>query len=70
MIVINSQLNKHIEIYKDWLGYDVNLLKKILKLRESPCQPSLWFLSPNYTQLATKTFSIPIAIFEEKNKQS
>ncbi|KAF0466328.1 hypothetical protein F8M41_026169 [Gigaspora margarita] len=40
-LVMNGQLNKHMEVYRDWLGYDISLLKWILESRDSPCQPSL-----------------------------
>ncbi|CAG8728083.1 20039_t:CDS:2, partial [Racocetra fulgida] len=56
-LAMNSQLNKRIEVYKDWLGYDIDLLKWILESRASPCISSLWFLSPNCAQLAADTFS-------------
>ncbi|RIB16178.1 hypothetical protein C2G38_2038789 [Gigaspora rosea] len=69
-LAMNNQLNKRIEIYKDWLGYNVELLKQILESRASPCEPSLWFLSPDCAQLAASTFSVPIAIFDERNEQS
>ncbi|CAG8761552.1 8170_t:CDS:2, partial [Racocetra persica] len=57
------------EVYKDWLGYDIDLLKRILESRASPCTSSLWFLSPNCAQLAADTFSVLIAIFDEKDEQ-
>ncbi|CAG8549044.1 26277_t:CDS:2, partial [Gigaspora rosea] len=63
-LVMNSQLNKHIEVYKDWLGYDICLLKWILESRDSPCQPSLWFLSPG-AQLAA-TLSLFLLLFLKK----
>ncbi|CAG8835918.1 15021_t:CDS:2, partial [Racocetra persica] len=68
-LAMNGQLNKHIEVYKDWLGYDINLLKRILESRASPCTSSLWFLLPDCAQLAADTFSVPIAIFDEKDEQ-
>ncbi|CAG8843877.1 5214_t:CDS:1, partial [Racocetra persica] len=69
-LAMNNQLNKRMEIYKDWLGYNIELLKQILESRASPCEPSLWFLSPDCAQLAANTFSVPIAIFDERNEQS
>ncbi|CAG8709325.1 11951_t:CDS:2, partial [Ambispora leptoticha] len=69
-LVMNGQLNKRMEVYRDWLGYDIDLLKQILESRDSPCQSSLWFLSPDCAQLAANTFSVPIAIFEERDEQS
>ncbi|CAG8772289.1 10808_t:CDS:10, partial [Gigaspora margarita] len=66
-LVMNGQLNKRMEVYRDWLGYDINLLKRILESRYLSCQPSLWFLSPDCAQLAANTFSVPIAIFEESD---
>ncbi|CAG8550576.1 29890_t:CDS:2, partial [Gigaspora margarita] len=68
-LAINGQLNKLIEIYKDWLGYNIDSLKWILESRVSPCSSSLWFLSPDCAQLAADTFLVPIAIFDEKNEQ-
>ncbi|CAG8772197.1 18548_t:CDS:1, partial [Racocetra fulgida] len=68
-LVMNGQLNKRMEVYRDWLGYDIDLLKQILESRDSPCQSSLWFLSPDCAQLAANTFSVPIAIFEERDEQ-
>ncbi|CAG8638293.1 2982_t:CDS:1, partial [Scutellospora calospora] len=59
-----------IEVYKNWLGYNTDLLKQILESRASPCHISLWFLSPDCAQLAANTFSVPIAIFDEINEQS
>ncbi|CAG8616473.1 12071_t:CDS:2, partial [Dentiscutata heterogama] len=67
---INNQLNKRMEIYKDWLGYNTNLLKQILEFQASPCHSLFWFISSNCAQLAANTFSVPIAIFDDKNEQS
>ncbi|CAG8846125.1 41263_t:CDS:1, partial [Gigaspora margarita] len=53
---MNRQLNKHIEIYKDWLGYYINSLKWILESQALPCSSSLWFLSPDCAYLAADTF--------------
>ncbi|CAG8820214.1 8290_t:CDS:2, partial [Gigaspora margarita] len=69
-LAMNGQLNKRLEVYKHWLGYDVDLLRWILESRESPCSSSLWFLSPDCAQLAADTFSLPIAIFNEDNERS
>ncbi|CAG8830884.1 20610_t:CDS:2, partial [Gigaspora margarita] len=68
-LAMNGQLNKRMEIYKDWLGYNINSLKRILESRASPCSSSLWFLSPDCAQLAADTFLVPIAIFDEKDEQ-
>ncbi|CAG8632669.1 19617_t:CDS:2, partial [Cetraspora pellucida] len=68
-LAINNQLNKHMKIYKDWLGYNINLLKQILEFQELPYPSLLWFLSPDCAQLATNTFSVSIAIFNEKDEQ-
>ncbi|CAG8708404.1 9258_t:CDS:2, partial [Racocetra fulgida] len=67
-LVMNSQLNKHIEVYRNWSGYNIELLKQILEFWKSPCSPSFWFLSPDCTQLAADTFSVPIAIFDTDNE--
>ncbi|CAG8580980.1 4346_t:CDS:2, partial [Cetraspora pellucida] len=68
-LAMSGQLTKRMEIYKNWLGYDTDLLNQILRCRASPCSPSLWFLSPDCAQLAADTFSVPIAIFNEQNGQ-
>ncbi|CAG8459242.1 8387_t:CDS:2, partial [Cetraspora pellucida] len=68
-LAMNGQLNKCIEVYKDWLGYNIDLLKRILESRASLCTSSLWFLSPDCAQLAADTFSVLIAIFDEKDEQ-
>ncbi|CAG8467017.1 10809_t:CDS:2, partial [Cetraspora pellucida] len=53
------------EVYQNWLGYNVDLLKQILESQALSCSSSLWFLSPDCAQLAADTFSVPIAIFDE-----
>ncbi|CAG8510138.1 14893_t:CDS:2 [Cetraspora pellucida] len=68
-LAMNNQLNKHMKIYKDWLGYNINLLKQILESQKSSCSSLFWFLSPDYAQLTVDTFSVPIAIFDEKDEQ-
>ncbi|CAG8731240.1 8930_t:CDS:2, partial [Gigaspora rosea] len=35
----------------------------------SPCPSSFWFLSPDCAQLAANTFTVSIAIFDEKDEQ-
>ncbi|CAG8840161.1 6420_t:CDS:2, partial [Gigaspora margarita] len=62
-LAMRGQLTKHIEIYRNWLGYYTNLLNQILECRASLCPPSHWFLSSDCAQLAADTFSVPITIF-------
>ncbi|CAG8785416.1 30737_t:CDS:2, partial [Gigaspora margarita] len=69
-LAMNSHLNKRMEVYEKWLGYNTDLLKQILESRASPCSSSLWFLSPNCAQLTANTFSVSIAIFNEDNKNN
>ncbi|CAG8782696.1 8554_t:CDS:2, partial [Racocetra persica] len=68
-LAMSGQLTRRMEIYKDWLGYNTDLISQILECRASLCSPSLWFLSPDCAQLAADTFSVPIAIFDELNRQ-
>ncbi|CAG8688595.1 20033_t:CDS:1, partial [Racocetra fulgida] len=68
-LAMNGQLNKHMKVYKDWLGYEIDLLRRILESQASLCSSSLWFLSPDCIQLAVDTFSVPIVIFDEKDEQ-
>ncbi|CAG8658156.1 12681_t:CDS:2, partial [Cetraspora pellucida] len=65
-LVMNNQLNKRIEVYKDWLGYNTDLLKQILESRALPCESSLWFLSPDCAQLAANTFQFPLLCLTRK----
>ncbi|CAG8761212.1 28101_t:CDS:2, partial [Racocetra persica] len=61
-LAMSNQLNKRIEIYKDWLGYNINLLKQILEFQALSCYRLFWFLSPDCTQLAA-TLSLFLLLF-------
>ncbi|CAG8466614.1 15818_t:CDS:2, partial [Racocetra persica] len=68
-LAMNSQLTKCMEVYKNWLGYNTNLLSQILGYRALPCLPSFWFLFLDCAQLAADIFSVSITIFDKLNGQ-
>ncbi|CAG8733719.1 42822_t:CDS:1 [Gigaspora margarita] len=68
-LAMNGHLNKHMEVYKKWLGYNTNLLKQILESWVLLCSSSFWFLLSDCIQLAANTFSVSIAIFDKNNEK-
>ncbi|RUP44267.1 hypothetical protein BC936DRAFT_149698 [Jimgerdemannia flammicorona] len=58
------ELDKHDEFYRNWLGYDIGKINKILMwIKTSYHLPDRWFCSPECAQLAADTYKAHVVVF-------
>ncbi|CAG8811056.1 31292_t:CDS:2, partial [Gigaspora margarita] len=62
-IAMKKYLNKQEEIYDNILGYDIKRLIAILLYLEPKYPYDYWFYTPEYAQLASNIFNMPVVAF-------
>ncbi|RUS35243.1 hypothetical protein BC938DRAFT_473789 [Jimgerdemannia flammicorona] len=65
------ELDKHDEFYRNWLGYDIDKINKIITWNKASHRlPDHWFCSPECAQLAADTYKARVAVFSTNARDS
>ncbi|RUP45418.1 hypothetical protein BC936DRAFT_148210 [Jimgerdemannia flammicorona] len=57
---MRAQFEKRDKLYRDWLCYEMDRIRRILACTRSPCPKNRWFLLPDCAQIAADTFRAPV----------